>query len=139
VPKEHSFNKSEHLCSDIVIAKLFEQGESFIAYPVRVIWVMEDTTGLSEVKVMVSVSKKKLKHAVDRNLAKRLVRESYRLNKLHLLNAAANNQKSLSICFIWIPDKTLTFSKTEHKIKLALAKIASAITPIENVNAGKQE
>lgn len=136
---DYSFNKSEHLCSDISIAKLFENGESFISYPLRVIWRAEDTPGQSSVKVMVSVSKKKLKHAVDRNLAKRLVRESYRLNKLHLSNVALNNQKSLSVCFIWIPDKTLTFVKTENKVKLALAKIAAAITSAEVLNAGKQE
>lgn len=136
---DYSFNKSEHLCSDISIAKLFENGESFISYPLRVIWRAEDTPGQSSVKVMVSVSKKKLKHAVDRNLAKRLVRESYRLNKSHLINTVTGNQKSVSICFIWIPDKALTFKKTENKVKLALDKIASAITSCENLNAGKQE
>ncbi len=136
---DYSFNKSEHLCSDISIAKLFENGESFISYPLRVIWKAEDTSGQSSVKVMVSVSKKKLKHAVDRNLAKRLVRESYRLNKSRLINAFSGNQKSVSICFIWIPDKTLSFKKTESKVKLALDKIAAAITSSENLNAGKQE
>lgn len=135
----YSFNKSEHLCSDISIAKLFENGESFISYPLRVIWKAEDTPGQSSVKVMVSVSKKKLKHAVDRNLAKRLVRESYRLNKLHLKNIVAANQKSVSICFIWIPDKTLTFKKTENRVKLALAKIAATINSFDNSNEGKQE
>lgn len=83
----YGFPKREHLVLKRDIDALFTAGgHSLAAYPVRAIWRLAPSAGDgARVKVMVSVSKRKFKHAVSRNRAKRQLREAYRLNKSILI------------------------------------------------------
>ncbi|MGN1241302.1 MAG: ribonuclease P protein component, partial [Alloprevotella sp.] len=75
---QYKFPKAEHLCLKRDIERLFSAGtKSLSAYPLRVV-VGEADTGSVPVKVLMSVSKRRLHHAVDRNRAKRQMREAYR-------------------------------------------------------------
>jgi ribonuclease P protein component len=83
-----TYPKTEKLKSKITIDLLFSKGKSVSKYPLRLVFVESDY-GIPEgseqkIKMGVSVSKKYFKHAVDRNYFKRVLRETYRLNK-HLL------------------------------------------------------
>jgi ribonuclease P protein component len=83
-----TYPKNEKLKSKITIDLLFSKGKSVSKYPLRLVYVESDY-GIPEasdqkLKMGVSVSKKYFKHAVDRNYFKRVLRETYRLNK-HLL------------------------------------------------------
>lgn len=83
-----TYPKNEKLKSKFTIDLLFSKGKSVSKYPLRLVYVESDY-GISEdstqkLKIGVSVSKKHFKHAVDRNYFKRVLRETYRLNK-HLL------------------------------------------------------
>ena len=83
-----TYPKTEKLKSKITIDLLFSKGKSVSKYPLRLVFVESDY-GIPEdsdqkLKIGVSVSKKYFKHAVDRNYFKRVLRETYRLNK-HLL------------------------------------------------------
>ena len=83
-----TYPKTEKLKSKITIDLLFSKGKSVSKYPLRLVYV-ESNYGIPEdsdqkLKMGVSVSKKYFKHAVDRNYFKRVLRETYRLNK-HLL------------------------------------------------------
>jgi ribonuclease P protein component len=83
-----TYPKIEKLKSKITIDLLFSKGKSVSKYPLRLVFVESDY-GIPEaseqkLKMGVSVSKKYFKHAVDRNYFKRVLRETYRLNK-HLL------------------------------------------------------
>ncbi|AWG20901.1 ribonuclease P protein component [Flavobacterium faecale] len=79
-----NYPKAAKLKSKIKIGLLFSDGKSVSKYPLRLVYfagaVGEDQT----TQIGVSVSKRNFKKAVDRNYFKRLVRETYRLNK-HLL------------------------------------------------------
>lgn len=81
--KTFGFPKPEHLTLQRDIDALFAAGgHSAVAFPVRAVWRLAEWSGRGpRVKVLVSVSKRKFKHAVDRNRAKRQMREAYRLNK----------------------------------------------------------
>ncbi len=76
------FTKSERLHLKKDIAVLFEEGEKSVSYPIRTILKVqkENVTG-TEVAMLVSVSKRNFKKAVDRNRIKRQIREAYRQNK----------------------------------------------------------
>ena len=90
------YPKTEKLKSKITIGLLFTEGKSVAKYPLRLVYKagsFDNPKSSSEIsgqatpqkiKMGVSVSKKNFKKAVDRNYFKRLLRETYRLNK-HLL------------------------------------------------------
>jgi len=75
-----------------------------------------------EIRVLMSVPKKKLRHAVDRNRVKRLLRETYRLNKHILLEQAVTQGVSVRMAFIWIPTEVVDYKQIEKKMKEALTK-----------------
>ncbi|MBC5994673.1 ribonuclease P protein component [Pontibacter cellulosilyticus] len=83
-PTFYTFSKEEHLCSKRLIALLFSKGSSFNLYPLRFIYYTPQDLTSGATQVLVSVSKRYFKRAVDRNRLKRQIREAYRLNK-HLL------------------------------------------------------
>jgi ribonuclease P protein component len=86
--RSYTFPKEEHLCRKKLIDELFSgQGSSFGVYPLRFIWLPAAAPIPTPPQVLVSVSKRTFKRAVDRNYLKRLLREAYRLNKYRLLEA----------------------------------------------------
>lgn len=88
IKMKFTYPKTEKLKSKITIDLLFSKGKSVSKYPLRLVFVESDygipETSEQKLKMGVSVSKKYFKHAVDRNYFKRVLRETYRLNK-HLL------------------------------------------------------
>ncbi|MBC7438962.1 MAG: ribonuclease P protein component [Flavobacterium sp.] len=79
-----SYPKNEKLKSKNTIDLLFSEGKSVAKFPLRLVFVPIDLDNGEKLKMGVSVSKKHFKKAVDRNYFKRILRETYRLNK-HLL------------------------------------------------------
>ncbi|WP_035668940.1 ribonuclease P protein component [Flavobacterium sp. 83] len=87
-----TYPKTEKLKSKITIGLLFSEGKSVSKYPLRLVYYSNalgnpESRNLEtdeKIKMGVSVSKKHFKKAVDRNYFKRVLRETYRLNK-HLL------------------------------------------------------
>lgn len=77
--KPNGYPKEEKLKNKKDISLLFEQGQWYSYKELSIISLPID--GLKHPKVGVSVSKRYFKKAVDRNRIKRLLRETYRLNK----------------------------------------------------------
>lgn len=117
----HKFPKSERLCSKKRIEQLFAGGNrSLSAYPLRVIYrELENDSTL--VFVLISVSKRRFKHAIDRNRTKRLIREAYRQNKQILTEQLTD--KSLDIAFIWMSDERSDFASVKLRVKNLLQRI----------------
>ena len=125
-PPRHTFRKAERLCSKKRIEGLFASGRSLSAFPVRVVYQSlapeaEADVSVADVQVLVSVSKRHFKHAVDRNRLKRLIREAYRLNK-HLLLDSLQGRR-LSVAFIWMSDEKADFRTVEARMKNLLQRI----------------
>ena len=94
--RRYTFPKEEHLCRKKLIDELFgKQGSSFGVYPLRIVWVASPTPTAEPPQVLISVSKRTFKRAVDRNRLKRLIREAYRLNKYRLLEQPMGHQVAL--------------------------------------------
>lgn len=74
---DFTYKKKEKLKSKKAVDQIFTNGKSISAYPLRLVFVKNNTS----LKVGVSVSKRNFKNAVHRNRIKRLLREAYRLNK----------------------------------------------------------
>ena len=111
-----TYPKSEKLKSKNTIDLLFSKGKSVSKYPLRLVYVASDY-GIPEgsnqnIKMGVSVSKKYFKHAVDRNYFKRVLRETYRLNK-HLL--VDNLDQPYAFMFFYQSKDRLTYQEIETK------------------------
>ena len=77
--------KYERICKENDIQALFEKGRGISVYPYRVIYLFrQDEMRPVTVRLLVSVSKKRFRHAIKRNRVKRLIRESWRRNKAAL-------------------------------------------------------
>ena len=81
VKMKYTLGKLERLKSKKLIEKLYEQGNSLKSFPLRMVYLQTKHTSDFPAQVGVSVSKRNFKSAVDRNRIKRLLRESYRLQK----------------------------------------------------------
>lgn len=110
---------TDRLKSRKAIEELFAKGKSFSEFPLRVFWISgEDEAGL---KAGFTASSRNFKKAVDRNRIKRLMRESYRLQKDLLENENNPGMKSLHVFFIYtgkdLPEYRLVFEKTGAALK----------------------
>ena len=95
------------MVSQKLIDELFGGGHShsLAAFPLRMVYmVRERQQGAEPVQLLVSVPKKHLHHAVDRNRTKRQLREAYRLNK-HLVLDALPADKQLAVALVWLSDR----------------------------------
>ena len=124
---DFSFKKAERLCSKKQIEKLFSEGNSFLFYPLKVVYADIDFPEPFPAKTAFTVSKKRFNKAVQRNLIKRRMREAYRLNK-HLLILDENSSKK-AVFFIYIGKEILDFHTIEKAMKRSLNTLAKVSTP----------
>lgn len=122
-----SLKKEERLRSKKQIEKLFSEGNSFLVYPLKVVYTELDFPGKYPAKAAFTVSKKLFKKAVRRNLIKRRMREAYRLNK-HQLYAAAGDKKMVVI-FIYVGKELLPYQPIEKAMKRAVSLLAKKFIP----------
>lgn len=125
----HRLPKEERLNSLLLIRKLFGGGaRSVPMFPLRVVCMPVDKVGLPTVSVLVSVSKKRFKRAVDRNRVKRQIREAYRKNRMLLAGPLEARGKKAAVAFIWLDDGLHPSSEVEEKVKRLLQLIAERMT-----------
>lgn len=96
----------------------------------------EENHSNKQVVVAFSVNKKLVAKAVDRNRIRRLMRESYRLNKSILLSRNQESSKQLQILFVYkLPRKPETalpsFASIQDDIKTLLETIS--VSKLERV------
>ena len=119
-------SKEERICSRTLIESLFNGGGSHAlsAYPLRVVYKLEEQHAeqRAKVQIMVSVSKKHFKHAVKRNRVKRQVREAYRKNKSIIVEKVPSGSLLL-MAFIWLADNLYDTQEVEQRISALLMRI----------------
>ncbi|MCY7410592.1 MAG: ribonuclease P protein component, partial [Chitinophagales bacterium] len=76
-------------------------------------------------KILIAVSTKNFKRAVDRNKVKRLIREAYRLNKQVLYDSLKGKNTHLIIGFIYTSKTIESFSLIQEKVILVMKKLAA--------------
>jgi ribonuclease P protein component len=128
--KPNSFSKPEHLCGETRITNLFTEGSAFIAYPLRIVYLLESGKNKEPACVMVSVPKKRFKRAVKRNRLKRLMREAYRLNKQILIEKLEERELQIQIAFNYVSNDESDFVTVENKMKVALQKLLDKIEQV---------
>jgi ribonuclease P protein component len=123
-----SFSKKERLCSDKAISVLFAKGRRLSrtvkGNTLRCVYLADAITPtasdtLAPAKILISVPKKNLKRAVDRNRIKRLIREGYRHKKDILLSGSAR----FHIAFVYQGSADIPFKDIEDMTEFFLNRI----------------
>lgn len=119
----NTFRKSEKICNQNQIDNLFNGGKSLRSGLFKLIFVKTESSGNSPVQVLIAVPKKNLRHAVDRNRMKRLIREAYRLNKHKIPDEYSKAGKHLDIAFIFLGKQPVSQAETVAAINVLLDRL----------------
>lgn len=124
---------------------MFSSGKGMYDYPLRMVWrrlsrsEMESSfrngvpKGIDRLQMMVTVPKKKRRHAVDRVLMRRRIREAYRLNRIPLLDAVRSlpDGDYVQIAFIYLHNDNMPFADIERKMSKLLDKLHKQLCDYE--------
>ncbi len=124
--------KKEKLCSTRAIELLFATGGADFTrlhYPLRAV-ARRDSVRRSDAPVafLISVPKKRLRHAVERVLMRRRIREAYRLNHR---NYPLPNGIRIDLALIYVADKPLPYPVVENALARILKSMSAHFKPEE--------
>jgi ribonuclease P protein component len=118
-----TFGKAERVCNGRTIEKLFKTGTTVKAYPLMASWTETEKSDQSSLSVLISVSSKRFRLAVDRNLLKRRIREAYRKNKMPLLQFAEQKNLNIALLLIYSGKEPESYKMIERKIIVILQRL----------------
>jgi ribonuclease P protein component len=108
------FTKKEKLCNQIILQKLFKEGKSEFLHPFRLVFLTHPEPTSQLPQVVISISRKNFRKAVDRNWIRRRIREIYRLHKLKL----QNTEQKFNIAYLgimYVAKEKMEFRDLEKK------------------------
>lgn len=123
----YSFPKEERLCSQRLVDALFSEGRRLMVFPFSVRWMpcraAELPAGV-RVQVLVGTSKRRFRHAVDRNRVKRLTRECYRQQKSLLADPLAEGDAAVLLAVNYVHNAIMPYATLYGKMGKLLAAVA---------------
>lgn len=137
LPERFTFRKSARLRHRTMVEGLFAHGKSVYVGPLRVTYRTVSAPDLASsfredipdrigpVQVMITVPKKKRRHAVDRVLMRRRIREAFRLQyrTLRRMVEESPDIRTLSLAVIYLEPSNLESEAISSAMGMALAKI----------------
>ena len=120
--QRNTFPLKEHLKSKRVIEKLYAEGASVTSYPLRAVF-LEQEEQEPTAAILISVAKRRFRHAVDRNLVKRRIREAYRTSKHPFVEALQAKGKKMAVAILYIDTRHNSTEFIKRKMEKLLAGI----------------
>lgn len=126
--KRNTFPLKEHLKSKRTIERVYSEGSSVTSYPLRAVFLeIENENQEPRAAVLINVAKKRFRHAVDRNLVKRRIREAYRTSKHQLIDTLEANGKKIAIAILYIDTKHNSTAFLKKKMTKLLDNIITKV------------
>ena len=122
-----TFHKEERLCSQKVIGELFTSGESFLAYPLKVVFLKTEMQQMYPAQAAFTVAKRNFKRAVKRNILKRRMREAYRLNKPGFYDELNTQNLRVALMFVYVGKEITEYPAIEKGMVTALKKLLAKV------------
>lgn len=125
---DHKLNKQEKLRSRTAVNRLFADGKSLMAFPLRAAYRIRPVAdNAAHLQFLITIPKKRIRHAVDRVLLRRRVREAYRLNRRELLVPALEQAGlGVDIAFVYLDKSLAPYDVILEKMTTLLERIAQA-------------
>ncbi len=123
----HSLSHHERLRSRGSIRRLFDSGKGGFVYPLRYIWFSEEAPAEqteSSCEVLFTVPKRFHKRANRRNLLRRRVKESYRLQKSLLHTPSDLPARNIDLAMIYSTKESHTYKTINNAVRKILETIA---------------
>jgi ribonuclease P protein component len=135
--QRYHLGKSKRLKSRKAIDLLFKDGKSFNLFPFRIMYqfLLVDATSKAEnLQAGFSATKRNFKRAVHRNRIKRLMRETYRLQKNELEQILLHHNKRLAIFMLYTGKELPEHDLVNEKMNLIIQKLHRIINekPVAN-------
>jgi len=122
--------KYERICKENDIQALFDKGHGFGVYPYRVVYLFRhDENHPVTCRLLVSVSKKRFHHAINRNRVKRLIRESWRRNKAALYEICEKDNISVDVALVYTATVIHSYEEMFAKTKKAVNELINKYNP----------
>lgn len=132
--------KSERIYLRDTLRRLFACGATFVAYPFRVVYMMvEEPMKEAPLAILISVPKKRFKHATDRNRVKRLVRESFRLQKAPLREKLEARHTTLCFAVLMIADEIPSYASVYKAMEKILRRLEREVAKQDEASNGGEE
>lgn len=127
------FHKNERLCSQKLLDQLFSSGHRLMAFPYSICWMVVPDTQPYPVQVLITTSKRKFHHAVDRNRVKRLTRECYRTHKPRLYDFLKEHNLHIVLSLNYVHTELPEFHTLDKKFDKLIDKLIETIAHEENL------
>lgn len=131
--KKFELGKRHKLCGAVAVDRLFTAGDSrsALCYPIKGVWreAARRADGDAPCKFVITVPKKRLRHAVDRVAARRRIREAYRLTRARVEEACSAENggvADLDIAFVYVANRVLPSASIHAAMERLLGKIHEA-------------
>lgn len=122
--KANKLTKEEKVKSAQRVSEIYHEGTAGFVYPFKYHFILEpkEDSFQNLLRLCIAVSKKKFKHAVDRNRVKRLVKEAFRLNKMAYYDTIGH-PNSIDLYLVFIGKELPDYATIEKGMKTILDKL----------------